>query len=96
MKNVKKEIVKLTVNQDMTIINVVGLKEKFEKALNSASTIELTIKNAHVIDLAGLQLIYALKKEADKKNKELKINFELEEKLLRAINMSGFGDLFKN
>lgn len=96
MKNVKKEIVKLTVNQDMTIINVVGLKEKFEKALNSASTIELTIKNVHVIDLAGLQLIYALKKEADKKNKELKINFELEEKLLRAINMSGFGDLFKN
>ena len=95
-KNKIKQTATMTINQDMTIINANVLKDKMENALNSASTLNLNLKNIEVMDLAGLQLIYALKKEAEKQSKELNINFELEEKLLKTINITGFGDLLKN
>lgn len=96
IKNKNKQTAKLTINQDMTIINAEALKVKMEEALNSASSLDLTLKNIEVMDLAGLQLIYELKKEAEKQSKELNINFELEEKLLKTINITGFGDLLEN
>ena len=95
-KNKINQLAKLTLNQDMTIINAGELKAKMEEALNSASSMDLTLKNVEVMDLAGLQLIYALKKEAEKQDKELNINFELEEKLLKTINITGFDNLLEN
>lgn len=96
IKNKNKQTAKLTINQDMTIVNAGALKVKMEEALNSASSLDLTLKNIEVMDLAGLQLIYELKKEAEKQSKELNINFELEERLLKTINITGFGNLLEN
>ncbi|MCK5278202.1 MAG: hypothetical protein KAK04_06685 [Cyclobacteriaceae bacterium] len=94
-KNIN-QLAKLTINQDMTIINAGELKAKMEEALNSASSLDLTLKNIEVMDLAGIQLIYALKKEAENQIKKLKINFDLKTDLLENIRLSGFGDLFDN
>ena len=94
-KNIN-QLAKLTINQDMTIINAGALKAKMEEALNSASALDLTLKNFEVIDLAGIQLIHAVKKEAASQNKILKINFNLKADLLETVRLSGFGDLLEN
>ena len=95
-KNKINQLAKLTLNQDMTIINAGELKAKMEEALNSASSLDLTLKNIEVMDLAGIQLIYALKKEAENQRKKLKINFDLKADLLETIRLAGFGDLLEN
>lgn len=95
-KDTTKQAAKLTINQDITIINSVALKTKIEEALNSASSLDLHLKDIDVIDLAGLQLIYAVKQEALSQNKKLNIKFNLNDDLLEAIRMAGFGDLLEN
>ena len=60
-KNIINQFAKLTIKQDMTISNAGALKAKMEEALNSVSSLDLTLKNREVMDLAGIQLIYALK-----------------------------------
>ena len=95
-KNIINQFAKLTIKQDMTISNAGALKAKMEEALNSAYSLDLTLKNIEVMDLAGIQLIYALKKEAENQSKKLKINFDLKTDLLENIRLSGFGDLFDN
>lgn len=95
-KDTKEQAAKLTINQDITIINSVALKTKIEEALNSASSLDLHLKDIDVIDLAGLQLIYAVKQEALSQNKKLNIKFNLNDDLLEAIRMAGFGDLLEN
>ena len=94
-KNIN-QLAKLTINQDMTVINAGAHKAKMEKALNSASALDLTLKNFEVIDLAGIQLIHAFKKEVATQNKILKINFNLKADLLETIRLAGFGDLLEN
>jgi len=95
-KNKIKQTATITINQDMTIINANVLKEKMENALNSASTLNLKLKNIEVMDLAGIQLIYALKKEAVNQNKILRINFDLKAEVEELIRSAGFSDLLKN
>lgn len=96
MKNKIKQTARLTINQDMTMINAAGIKDKMEDALNSASTLNLILKNIEVIDLAGMQLIYAIKKEAENQNKNVKINFDVKADLVESIRLAGFDDLLKN
>jgi anti-anti-sigma factor len=95
-KDTKEQAAKLTINQDITIINSVALKTKIEEALNATSTLDLLLQDIDVIDLAGLQLIYAVKQEASSQNKELNIKFNLKDDLLETIRMAGFGDLIEN
>ena len=96
MKDINKQTAKLTISQDMTIINAGELKTKMEEALNSASALDITLKNIEVIDLAGIQLIHAFKKEVATQNKILKINFNLKADLLETVRLAGFGDLLEN
>ncbi len=95
-KDTKKQAAKLTINQDITIINSVALKTKIEEALSATSTLDLHLEDIEVIDLAGLQLIYAVKQEALSQNKKLNIKFNLKDDLLETIRMAGFGDLIEN
>lgn len=95
-KNTKEQAAKLTISQDITIINSVALKKKIEEALNSASSLDLHLENIDVIDLAGLQLIYAVKQEALSQNKKLNIKFNLKDDVLKTIRMAGFGELIEN
>ncbi len=95
-KTAKAKATTLKINQDITIINSIELKTKIEEALNSASSMELHLEDIEVIDLAGLQLIYAVKQEALNQNKELKIKFDLKDELLDTIRMAGFGELIEN
>lgn len=95
-KDTKGHSTKLTINQDITIINSAALKLEIEEALSSASSMDLTLKDIEVIDLAGLQLIYAIKQEALSQNKKLNIKFNLNDDLLKTIRMAGFGDLIEN
>lgn len=95
-KDTKEQTAKLTISQDITIINSVTLKTKIEEALNSSSSLDLHLENIDVIDLAGLQLIYAVKQEALSQNKKLNIKFNLNDDLLKTIRMAGFGELIEN
>lgn len=95
-KDTNEKAAKLTINQDMTIINSAAMKTKIEEALSSTSVLDLHLEQIDVIDLAGLQLIYAVKQEAKSQNKELNIKFNLNDDLLKTIRMAGFGDLIEN
>ena len=94
-KNIKQSV-ELVIDQDMSIMNAGAHKGKIVEGLNSCSSMVFTLKNIEVIDLTGIQLIYALKKEAKIQNKILHLNFDLNTDILETIRLAGFGDLLEN
>jgi anti-anti-sigma regulatory factor len=95
-KETKNTPAELTINQDITIINTGVLKAKIEDALSSSSALDLILKDVEFIDLAGIQLLYALKKAAIKEDKKLVINFDMKADFVKNIRLAGYSDLLEN
>lgn len=63
----------LTLAEDMTIYNALGLKQTLDKALSEHNCIDLDLSQVAQIDTAGLQLLMFAKREANRLNKEIRI-----------------------
>jgi anti-anti-sigma regulatory factor len=80
-------VIESVINLDttLTVQNVVKLHEKLKQSYSVNNTIEINASQVSSIDTATLQLLVALKKDADKQQKEV----VLVEPSLRFIESAG-------
>ncbi|MDH5718465.1 MAG: STAS domain-containing protein [Spirochaetia bacterium] len=63
----------LQIKGDMSIYNVLLIKEQFNDAINSHDNLVFDLSGVNEIDTAGFQMLVLAKQEAARQNKALKI-----------------------
>lgn len=74
----------------ITVSAVDKLAGEIRESLKKAQTIMLSLSHATDIDLAGVQLLYAARRYAEKKKKELHFTGSVPEPVARKLLLSGF------
>jgi len=64
---------KLLIDEDMTIYVIEELKQAITAEIDLSDTIELNLAGVEEVDSAGIQLLLALSRELQLKNKQLKL-----------------------
>ena len=70
----KDNIVKVSVDGEMTIYTAVELKERLLDALHACNVIEIDLAGVIEMDTAGLQVLLLVRREAEHRNKTLRLN----------------------
>lgn len=85
----------LRIQGDMTIYTAAPLKQHFADALQGSNDLEIDLSAVQAMDSTGLQLLYLIKREAQKRGKKLSLvrHSPAIMQVLDLFNMSAyFGD----
>lgn len=66
-------VMRLELEDDLTIYNALALKERLLTALASAQELELDLSQVSEIDTSGFQLLVLAKREAQRQSKTLRL-----------------------
>ncbi len=93
MARKKKDIVKLLIiKNELTINNINDQRNKLLAETKDTQEVHIKLENINQIDLAGIQLILALKKSFTQQNKVLKIDMNLSKDSVELLLNAGFKD----
>ena len=73
-KNENEKSASLVIENSLTIYDVSSIREKAIAVLARDSSLEINLKDVNECDTAGIQLLYSIKKSAQKTGKELVIH----------------------
>lgn len=66
-------VVRLSAGSDLTIYSAARLKKSLVDALNQPGPLELDLSEVEDMDTAGVQLLVALKREGQRRNREIRL-----------------------
>lgn len=86
----------VTFKKECTIYNVNNLYQTILESVKIQAVSKIVVKDLSNIDLAGIQLILALKNSVEKYNSNLTLEFTLDSTLEQIILNCGFKELIHN
>ena len=90
-----KNKVTIQILNECTINNVKNVKEELASTVDKLKALSIEVKDNTNIDLAGLQLLYSLKKEFEDSNRNITFLFNLNEDMKSILMNSGFEEFIK-
>jgi ABC-type transporter Mla MlaB component len=96
LESVRKDWAKISLEGDLIVRDAAIIKSELITILHTYTNADLYLQHINRIDVAGFQLLSALKKSADATGKHFQIFFESPGSLQDTITISGFTHLFTN
>lgn len=90
-KKVKK--VKVGLEGDLTIVNVLKMKQDIIPVFEDYDYVDFTLNNVENIDSSCIQLLLALKTHYKTKNKEVTVKIDIQKELKNILSNAGFSSL---
>jgi MFS superfamily sulfate permease-like transporter len=83
-----ENLVNIILENELTIFSIEIMKDKIIEAVMKYDQIGFELKNVNNIDLTYIQLLYSIKKTAEKLNKKVSFNVELSDDIKSLLNNS--------
>jgi len=90
-----KNKVTIQILNECTINNVKNVKEELASTVDKLKALSIEVKDNTNIDLAGVQVLYSLKKEFEDSNRNITFLFNLNEDMKSILMNSGFEEFIK-
>ena len=84
----------IRIETEFSIRNVGELTKKLQKNLKKIKSVFIRLERIEHIDLTAIQVIYALRKYADKKKIEFTLENQFSDKIKTLLITTGLNDLF--
>lgn len=80
----------IVMSGNLSINTIEEIKRDLDANVDMNQNINIIIKDINIIDISLLQLIYAIKKSMESKNKEFHYKLELNQEYKELISLAGF------
>jgi len=89
-KQMEQDLQVVSLEGDATIAGIESLEQRLSEALESSSKVLLNLSHVSNMDLAGIQLLYAAKREADARGVVLHLTGTASDAVREAMEAGGF------
>jgi ABC-type transporter Mla MlaB component len=86
----------ITFNNQLTVFNVEKVFITLTESVNTEMVDQVEVNNLSNLDLAGLQLLIALKNKLKQTNKQIGFSFHIDSNMQDVVTHCGFTDIFNN
>lgn len=83
----------IRIQNEFSIRNADEITKRLKKNLVNVKSAVIRLDSMEQMDLSAIQVIYAIRRYAEKKNIELQIESTLSDDLIKLINNNGFNEL---